>query len=516
MIRFDEPPAGGSPRPRDGDLVFLAPVNPGYSAQVRSRTPRSRSRCALIALISCVALLVVVPAAAAATGSISGKVTSDVAGPEFGHEVTGIKVTAYEAEAPNNILGSAETSASGEYKLTGLAKGRYIVGFRSSLGHQLNFAPQFSPEKERFSEATPISIVVEGEVRSGVDAKLRQGASISGTVTDAGTHQPLANVVVYAVPVALSEELSVFTVSNANGEYTAIGLPSGSFDVAFVSSAEGETVFSGAYIAQAYNGAALPEEASFLEDLPLFGNAVAATAPNTTTGIDAALVRKAPFDTGAPSASGTPAVGQTLTCTTGSWTGIATLAYSYKWLRNGAAIAGASASTYVVQAADQGNSVGCEVTATNTSGSASAASNTLAVPAPVTSVAPLVVIPPVPLVVLSAAKLTASASSARVPVTCKQASCAGTIELTEQVVVKQRKGNKTISKKETLILAKGSYSLAAGRSATIALRLTSLGKSALAKAKQHRLAATAVASVTGGKTVKRSVALSQVIAKHTK
>ena len=188
------------------------------------------------------------------------------------------------------------------------------------------------------------------------------------------------------------------------------------------------------------------------------------------------------------------------------------------WLRDGTAIAGATAATYIVQTADQGHGLACMVTATNKIASVSATSNTLAVPAAAMppNIALPAVIGPVPLVVLSAAKLKASASSARVPVTCKQATCTGTIELTQQVVVKQRKGNKTISKKQTLILAKGSYSLAAGHSATIALRLTSLGKSALAKAKQHRLAATAVASVTGGKTVKRSVALSQVIAKHTK
>jgi len=59
------------------------------------------------------------------------------------------------------------------------------------------------------------------------------------------------------------------------------------------------------------------------------------------------------------------------------------------------------------------------------------------------------------------------------------------------------------------VLAKGSYSLAAGKKATIVVRLTAAGKSALAKAKGHKLSAKASVTVTGGTTVKKSVALSQ-------
>jgi hypothetical protein len=71
--------------------------------------------------------------------------------------------------------------------------------------------------------------------------------------------------------------------------------------------------------------------------------------------------------TAAPSLTGTPTVGHTLSCSTGSWSGNPD-SYAYSWLRDGAPIAGQSASGYVVQSADLGHSLACEVTATNSGG----------------------------------------------------------------------------------------------------------------------------------------------------
>ncbi len=74
-----------------------------------------------------------------------------------------------------------------------------------------------------------------------------------------------------------------------------------------------------------------------------------------------------PVNTAAPTVTGTPVPGQTLTCSTGTWTNTPT-GYSYAWLRDGAPIAGQTAATYVVQAADQGHSLSCKVTASNEGG----------------------------------------------------------------------------------------------------------------------------------------------------
>jgi hypothetical protein len=70
----------------------------------------------------------------------------------------------------------------------------------------------------------------------------------------------------------------------------------------------------------------------------------------------------------------TAVAGTTLSTTNGTWNNTPT-SFAYQWRRAGVAISGATASTYVVQAADIGQAVTCVVTATNAVGSASATSN---------------------------------------------------------------------------------------------------------------------------------------------
>ena len=86
----------------------------------------------------------------------------------------------------------------------------------------------------------------------------------------------------------------------------------------------------------------------------------------------------APSNTTAPVMTGTPVVGNVLTCTAGVWSGNPDPVLTYQWTRDGAAISGATAATYTVQTADAStpHKVGCTVTATNSNGSLSVASNT--------------------------------------------------------------------------------------------------------------------------------------------
>jgi hypothetical protein len=225
------------------------------------------------------------------------------------------------------------------------------------------------------------------------------------------------------------------------------------------------------------------------------------------------MVREEPVDTVAPVITGTPAVGHPLSCATGTWTGIEPLTFTFAWLRDGTPITGATAAIYVVQEADLGHVLLCEVAATNKIGSALAPSNTVTVPAPLAAVTPvsppLSAVPPVPAITVSASKLVVSGSAAKVPIACAKANCAGSIELTDQVPAKAKKGKKTTSKKQTVVLAKGSYSLAAGKSATIVVRLMAAGKSALATAKKRLLSGKLLVTVAGGTTVQKPVVLSE-------
>jgi Fibronectin type III domain/Protein of unknown function (DUF3616) len=106
-------------------------------------------------------------------------------------------------------------------------------------------------------------------------------------------------------------------------------------------------------------------------------NAAGSAAANSAaTTIDAA-----PADLVAPTIGGTPRPGKTLTCSTGEWSGVPTPSFAFAWLRDGTAIPGAEAAGYELTAADVGHQVSCEVTASNSVGSASAGSEAVMVEA---------------------------------------------------------------------------------------------------------------------------------------
>jgi hypothetical protein len=92
--------------------------------------------------------------------------------------------------------------------------------------------------------------------------------------------------------------------------------------------------------------------------------ALASALEEVTPTTKAAL---APVNTAAPTLTGTAALGQTLTCSTGTWANNPT-GFSYTWLRSGVPIGGQAGNTYVVQAADQGHTISCQVTAGNGGG----------------------------------------------------------------------------------------------------------------------------------------------------
>ncbi|MDO9407577.1 hypothetical protein [Patulibacter sp.] len=103
--------------------------------------------------------------------------------------------------------------------------------------------------------------------------------------------------------------------------------------------------------------------------------AAAPTTPTTPTTPVAA-----PVNTARPGIQGTTVVGNTLTGTQGSFSNTPT-GYAYQWRRDGAAITGATGTTYALVAADAGRTISFAVTATNAGGSATAVSDGVAVTA---------------------------------------------------------------------------------------------------------------------------------------
>ena len=393
-----------------------------------------------------------------------------------------VEVAVYEADGEGLQVSAATTDASGHYVVDGLATGSYKVEFSPGYESDLDYVTQFYDGESSLATATPVAVVQEA-VTPGIDADLEPGGKIEGTVTDAYTHAPVAGAIVGALSASGAVEGE--TSTEADGHYTLTGLAAGAHVVEFAAAH---------YVVQ------------YFDDKPSLVSAdpVSVRTRSATTGIDAALVPRVPVNTAAPVASGTPAAGQTVSCSSGSWTGSPAPSYAYAWLHDGVPIPAATASAYVVQAADVGNGLTCKVTATNRSGSTAAVSNTLIVPVP--SPPP----PSAPSVRLSASVLGASAGLVRVPLACAGASCAGTIELTERVTVTthHRHGRATSSHR-TLLLGVAVYSLAAGASATIVVHLPPVARRALANARHHRLPVTLSLAVAGGTTVRMSVVLTE-------
>lgn len=110
---------------------------------------------------------------------------------------------------------------------------------------------------------------------------------------------------------------------------------------------------------------------------------MSAWKPQTYGTPDPVTTSTAPRPSGFPTV--TPdqvATGGLLTCNPGTWDGSATISFAYQWLRNGAAIGGATSATYTRQVADEGNELACRVTASNSVGSFAAIAGVASRPLP--------------------------------------------------------------------------------------------------------------------------------------
>jgi hypothetical protein len=103
------------------------------------------------------------------------------------------------------------------------------------------------------------------------------------------------------------------------------------------------------------------------------------------SGAASAQTQSVPSNTSPPAISGSAVVGQTLTASSGAWTGSPAPTFAYQWLRCDAsggacgAVTGESGSTYVVASGDVGKTLRVAVTASNSDGTVQATSAATAV-----------------------------------------------------------------------------------------------------------------------------------------
>ena len=136
-----------------------------------------------------------------------------------------------------------------------------------------------------------------------------------------------------------------------------------------------------------------------------------------------------------PKISGTPTEGQTLTVSSGTWTGATPITYAYQWQRcdtngnNCNGIGGATAASYKLTSSDVGKTIRVNVTAKNSSGSATRQTNAVGPVKALTGAAGCVVaaasVPDSDRLTVSSIKFSPSISHKRAPVV-------GTFKVTDE------------------------------------------------------------------------------------
>jgi hypothetical protein len=383
-------------------------------------------------------------------GSVTGRVTSASSGQGAG----GVEVCSDESRH------CVETNGNGEYTISGLSVGSHTIFFSSAETCEEEQGEKIHCQAKSNYIGRSSSVNVKVSPPATLDVALQVGGQIGGTVTNASiTHPELAKVEVCATRVTGPEEYGrrncAFTSSN--GQYTINSLENGFYKVefnGFICSIpkKGHEECPEVYITQYYHG-----QQTFKK-----GETVSVTTGANTGGINETL-REAfpttPAGTAAPTLTGTPAVGQALTCSQGSWSHEPTYLV-YQWLRNGTVITGQTASTYTLQAADQGHTITCSVTAGNGAGAASATSNAVPIP--------------VPLVLFAGVKVKGAVAS--VTVRCPgPGSCSGVLRIVARVVGRHGKRKKTSS----VTIGVASFSMAAGKRVTLHVLLTGQGRKLL-------------------------------------
>jgi hypothetical protein len=243
-----------------------------------------RWRLLIAMLLGALALALPSTAVAVETASISGHVTVASTG------VPIAEVTVCALKVGGGGIRCVGTGPKGEYTITGLEVGSWNV--------------QFDTEKvgmgllEMSYERNPV-VLGAGTHAEGVDAALRSGGEIAGTVRNAGTGEPLAGIVVCLVP-SPGKGSPHCTESAVDGTYDFESLASGTYKVAF--SPEGEEIW-GALVKEA-------EEETGEVLFPVDGYStlwwssgasastatpIQLTAPQTVGGIDGSISAPAPW-----------------------------------------------------------------------------------------------------------------------------------------------------------------------------------------------------------------------------
>jgi hypothetical protein len=419
-----------------------------------------------------------IDAAMTTSGQITGTVTDAAGMPPAPLE--DIRVCAHESGG-EAIVECAITNSSGEYVISRLPAAEYVVAFEAVNGAYLT---QYYSDKVSFSEANKVQLA-GGSTASGVDAAMQPLEDAAPPVNTAEAPKILGKPEVGAI------------LTCSKGSWT--GNPEPTFSYQWLR--DGSPI-SGA-TSRFYAVQAVDQAHALVCEVTATNFEKAVKADSSPLDIPA----ETPANTELPQVYGTVSVGSILSCGPGTWTGNPRPTFTYQWLRGEVAIAGATNSTYTVQAADQRQALSCEVTGTNPAGVESVTSAQVSVPElssggnasggspPVGagSVGVQSFISAKGAAVSVSGPITVKSGAIFVPLHCSATTgnCpAVTVQLT--VVENVRGGHVTAitaaqtgkTTKRTVVVAKLSVTLSAGQSSTIKLTLNSAGKKLLAAHKK--------------------------------
>ncbi|MBB4666161.1 protocatechuate 3,4-dioxygenase beta subunit [Microbacterium marinum] len=166
-----------------------------------------------------------IDAALAVGGSISGTVRS-ASGVVAGVQV---EVSAKTADGFLDYRGSTLTDGTGRYTFGGLEPGNYVVSFTTDSSD--NLVPEWWNNVTRSADATAIAIT-GATARTGIDATLAKGATLSGIVTGPDG-KPVRDVWINLETSDGKWTRLSAAQTGTDGKWAARGLPAGTYLVSF-------------------------------------------------------------------------------------------------------------------------------------------------------------------------------------------------------------------------------------------------------------------------------------------
>ncbi|MEW6188744.1 MAG: S-layer homology domain-containing protein [Actinomycetota bacterium] len=208
------------------------------------------------------------PEVLAQDGSISGRITDEAGNPLAGIivQATATWLGGEPPEEPPEVGPVSLTDENGHYRIAGLPSGEYWVSTWNDQGYMDEYY------NDKLTPLTADTVVVNAsQETTGINFVLSVGGKITGRVTDEAGN-PLANIKV--ITNKYGWQASISTLTDENGYYALIGLPSWEFYEVYTSNDQG-------HIDEWY------------DNKLKWGTAdtIAVTAPNETPNINFALTK---------------------------------------------------------------------------------------------------------------------------------------------------------------------------------------------------------------------------------